>query len=228
MKFKRLLFKVTRGRSANIEMSIPTIGYDDLYTDDKSLVDNSSLGYYLSTPHGLPTMLGLPPCRYSLPDGGSTPVSDTPSYLPYVEKFDSADTTSPRTAFNCSTDDVNALIPFFYQKICRTMLPTNLLQDCKVWFPDDISNDDWRIDSDGSNLSPDGHFVPIGTSLPNTPVANFVPHAGNDAKRDNCINLWQTRYVQYGDDLFTTAKPWLVRGEETTLDMDAGPKLTRW
>ena len=214
---------ITKGRSGNVSLTIPSCRYDALYDDDKTLVDPNANGYYLSSPHSLATYLNLPPLRYSM---AQEHIDHTPTYLPYVCDYTDGDyadeNSSPRTHFNALETGVNALIPFFYQKICRTMLPTNLLQNNKIWFPEDISNTDWRLSWDGDNLDENGHFVPMNASLPDTPVANHVPHAGaaDDVNNDNCVNIWQSRYVQYGDDLFTTAKPWLVRNEETTLDMD--------
>lgn len=229
---------VTKGRSANINMSIPVAKYWNPYKDDRTTLPHKSDGassYSLTVPHGLPAYFGLNPLfiSQSAIAEGYTKDAHSASYLPYANFLDS-DNNAPTfthiqytgTGFNhLAGDGVNALIPFMYQKICRMDLPTNLLQDNKIWFPDDISNDDWRIAPDGSNLTPDGHFCPIGTTLPSddNAISNFIPHVGAGTSSDpkeNAINIWQLRYSQYGDDLATTAKPWLVRGAEQELNLD--------
>lgn len=221
---------ITKGRNASISLTRPSIRYDGDYSDDRSLVPeyNNTVKYSISTPHSLTTYLGLPPIRYNkFPSTDTTNGASTEFYLPFANMIDKtgADASTkqaPRTHYNALEDSVNAEIPFFYQKIVRSnYMPTNLLQDNKIWWPDDICDDDWRIASDGSNLSVDGHFVPIGTSLPSSPIANFIPVGdSNSSKFDNCVNILQMRYAQYGDDYFVSAKPWLVRGTEQEIEAD--------
>ena len=91
------------------------------------------------------------------------------------------------------------------------MLFRSLLQNNKVWFPDDISSDDWRIASDGSNLTEDGLFVPFGYPMPTDKRCDFVPSASGD-NADTVVNLNMLRYDTFDVDQFTSARPFLSRG----------------
>ena len=78
---------------------------------------------------------------------------------------------------------------------------------------------EWWIDYSGSNLhgcyyQPEGDTFPAGTEA-DPIVSNVVPSVD-----DNVIDLRMLRYGLFGNDYFTSAKPWLVRGEETKIDYD--------
>ena len=143
------------------------------------------------------------------------------SYLPYLEASSDSFTT---TGYKGVTK-FNALPLFAYQKICRyNYMPSNLLQDNHVWFPEDLE-DHWYIDYSGSNLN-GCYFVPESATMPTSgdEIANFVPSADSDIG-DNVVDLRMLRYGLFGDDYFTSAKPWLVRGEETYEDLDLSGKI---
>lgn len=204
---------VTKGRNNNINLEKPSASYTEEYECDHTITNGKR--HSLSSPMGLSCMLGLPPVTCQ---GASHT-----NYLPFTDVSGTKGTDYFDSGLN-HVDKVNALIPFMYQKIYRAnYLPTNLTQDNKIWFPDNISNEEWRINFNSTNLSEDGFFVPIGSNLPDSgdEIANFVPISDSSNQyKDNCVNIWQLRYGQYGDDYFTTAKPWLVRGEEQTIDVD--------
>lgn len=112
----------------------------------------------------------------------------------------------------------NALIPFMYQKIYRdNYLPFNLIQDNKYWCPDDISNDDWRIDVNGSNIRA-GTFFPIG-SMPSSGPTSYV-YGLHPRSQDVGIGLGCLRYAPFDIDQFTTARPFLTRGIEPTMNFN--------
>lgn len=206
---------VTKGRNASIELTKPSASYSDSYSDDDSLVQEGH-SYSLSSPMSLSGYLTIPPVYTQ----GSAHIN----YLPFTDLSGTKGEDYFETG-NKSLSEVCAMQAFMYQKIYRkNYLPSNLMQDNKVWFPDDISHDDWRIDYAKTNLSVDGHFVPVGHPLPSGTsedpfISRFIPSA-NSISGDNSVNIWQLRYAQYGNDYFTSAKPWLVRGEETKINLD--------
>lgn len=201
---------LTKGRSGSLILNIPHVDLSandstgPRFSDDTSLTGGKS--YSPFNPMGLPSFLGLPSTVFQ--------GSSKDNYLPYAL----TDGTQSQDYFLTGKklpSSVN-LLPFMcYQKICRNYLPSNLLQDNKVWFPDDLA-DEWRIeyagpDADAGNVS-GFYFVPEGMKVPDTKIANFVPTVN-----DNCVNLAQLRYALYDNDIFTSAKPWLVRGTEETI-----------
>lgn len=204
---------VTKGRNNSIELEKPSASYAGDYTCDHTITNGKKSNY--SSPMALSCDLGLPPITCQ----GAAHTN----YMPFTDVSGTKSTDWFESGLNY-VDKVNALIPFMYQKIYRSnYLPTNLTQDNKIWFPDNISNEAWRINYDGTNLSEDGFFVPMGNTLPEegNEIANFVPISDSTSSyKDNCVNIWQKRYGQYGDDYFTSAKPWLVRGEEQQIDVD--------
>lgn len=189
---------ITRGRSGSIDLKIPSI------TDEAITTSYQVGGKYrnYSCPNGLLDYLGIKPKYYN---NDSTKAS----YLPYLQNDSDSFST---TGYNL-TDEYNALIPFAYQKIVRyNYLSPNLMQQNKVWFPDDLE-DHWYIDYGASNLN-GAYFVPESANMPQSDiVANEVPTIS-----DNAVDIRQLRYGLFGKDYFTDAKPWLVRGTETTTD----------
>lgn len=194
---------VTKGRSGTVDLQVPTISGEALdreYTCD-------GLSCRLSVPMGLSTFLGLPAKYVSDQTSSSDPI-----FLPYVSK-------GIRTlATNRITQGYSVLPFLMYQKIYRhNYAPIDLLQDNKIWFPDDLC-EEWRIDYDGTNLK-GALFIPkgnisdvIGDSDVGTFDTHFVPSV-----EDKVVNLLQLRYACFENDYFTKSKPWLVRGEETTI-----------
>lgn len=194
---------ITRGRSGNIDLQIPSISSSDLIS---SYQDADGKYINLAGPNSLLNYLGLKPYNYNN-DGTK------PSYLPYLK----ADTDSFTTTGHQYTTKVSALPFMNYQKICRNAyMPTNLLQDNHVWFPEDME-DPWYIDYSGSNLV--GRlFVPESATMPQSGfIRNFVPSADSEIG-DNVVDLLQLRYAPFERDYFVDAKPWLVRGEEQSID----------
>ena len=201
---------VTKGRSGSLILNIPHVNLSENSATGPRFSDDTSLTagrlYSPFNPMGLPSFLGLPSTVFQ--------GSSKDNYLPYA-LTDGSQSQDYFLTGKKLPSSVNLLPFMFYQKICRNYLPSNLLQDNKVWFPEDLA-DEWRIeyagpDADAGNI--DGfYFVPEGMQIPDTKIANFVPTV-----KDNCVNLAQLRYALYDNDIFTSAKPWLVRGSEETL-----------
>lgn len=197
---------ITRGRSGNIDLEIPSLTYSAAVS---SYVFNGKYRNY-SCPNGLMDYLGIKPKYYNNDPSKS-------SYLPFLEN-----NSDSFTATGYKWVQKFSILPMFaYQKICRfNYIPTNLLQDNKVWLPDDLE-DPWYIDYSASNLS-GPYFVPESATMPDDEfICREVPSADADTG-DNAVDCRQLRYALFGDDYFTSAKPWLVRGTETELDLGGG------
>ena len=191
---------ITKGRSGAIEMKKPSHSVKRKSSEAGFTVPSVGEDLTLDSPMSLTSFLSGNIGHYS----GTMPDSDKKSnFLPYC-------VNGARTVR--SVHNVNSLVYLMYQKIYRdNYCPINLLQDNKVWFPDDISSDDWRIASDGSNLTEDGLFVPFGYQMPSNKMCDFIPSAtGGNA--DTVVNLNMLRYDTFDVDQFTSARPFLSRG----------------
>ncbi|MCZ2856780.1 MAG: major capsid protein, partial [Candidatus Bathyarchaeota archaeon] len=182
---------VSQGRKGEVSVKeIPFFSKDDFE------------GYRL--PSSLASYLGLPVCEYCKTLGFKY-------YKPNAEENDEI-ALIPNRSF--PINGVSALPFMAYQKIWRfDVCPQNLLQDNEIWFPEDLS-EEWRINYLGTNLKK-GIFTPQDTLTPNADgsaytediVAHNVPSV-----EDNAVDIRQLRYATFDHDYFTTAKPWLVRG----------------
>ena len=206
---------ITKGRSGNIELKKPSFMPDRWYNTghaDDVLIANKPSPCFLDTPMSLTSFISGNIGRYSSGVGDGS----IGSYEPYGGLTSSASQTFSVRAIH----RVCALPYLMYQKIYRdNYAPINLLQDNKVWYPDDISGDDWRIDYDCSNLAGD-LFVPSGHTI-NTDAhhCNFVPHASGETK-DDVVSLTMLRYDTFDIDEFTSAKPFITRGSIPDMNVD--------
>ena len=207
---------ITRGRSGNVDLTIPAADGSDIvpYQIAKGEFGTSDGAYITDNgPCSLSSYLGLNSKYYN---GKSA----NPSYLPFINT-ETVGTSDFSTTGKSLPSAFNILPLFAYQKICRyNYMPINLLQDNNIWFPVDMHNH-WTINYSASNLRDGKYYVPEGASLPTagTEVARFVPSA-DASTGDNCVDLWKLRYGLFGNDYFTTAKPWLVRGNEDKANLD--------
>lgn len=203
----------TKGRNEDLELTIPQVtGHYSFDEEFASLLGMSDTTKPLSVscPHSLMNYLGIAPEKHN--------GTDKKNYLPCVPQ-----NVSLSTGFN-NLDSLSALPFMMYQKIYRdNYAPINFLQSNEVWYPDDLS-DEWRISYNGDNII--GHdsdiakrhwFVPENNVIASTKnfSAHFIPKIN-----DTSVDLLQLRYACYDEDIFTSAKPWLVRGKETPLDFD--------
>lgn len=154
-------------------------------------------------PSSLATALGLPTIEYS-------DEIDFKQYTPNVDTDDEISKLKLLPHRNMPKNGVSILPFLFYQKIWRfDVCPYNLLQDNEVWLPEDLS-EEWRIDYHATNVK-GKYFVPSG-EVPEITDDNRpknVPSVG-----DIAVDLTQLRYACFENDYFTTAKPWLVRGDD--------------
>lgn len=235
---------ITKGRSGNLSLTVPQIKLSQLYykgssgsetvkfeglTDENfKTVDGS---YYPYSPMSLIAyMNGSPAYDSDLAETGGSAVPD--HYLPYCDSANTLKSTGFRTV------DTSALPYLMYQKIyrsnyCDPNLFANGVVKSDVWFPEDIDSSHWRLDYAASNLFGDYKqlFVPQNVEQPTGAlITNFVPRpnpvsSSETQDGDNAINLTQLRYSMYTDDMFTTALPFLQRGNPTMLEFDSSITL---
>ena len=196
---------ISKGRSGNLSLKVPTIplGYTGFVGLTDSALPTSKVS--ASTPSSLTSyLLGI--C-------GNHP---NYNYLPI-----SGDGVS-----DISGSDWNALPFLMYQKIYRSFyldpnLYSNGVVENKTWFPDDIDSSLWRFDYSGSNCK-NARFFPIGSSYPSSIVNNIVPVAQSvgGSGGDTVVALPFLRYAMYSSDMYTTALPFLQRGNESGLVFD--------
>lgn len=216
---------ITRGRSGSIDLEIPSISDSD-YAADYVVDDNgTSVTVKFTNSQSLGSHMGLPPLHYVPLD---TPVE---ADLEWIRKPAIKSSIASETGFKIPSK-ISALQFLGYQKIWRfAFANANLLQDNKIWYPDDLSNH-WRLNYAASNLR-GAYFCPEGVDLPavgEEATSFVVPSAHIDSTtglndKDNCVNILQERYVDFSDDYFNTAKPWIVRGEESVEEFDLVGKL---
>lgn len=199
---------ITKGRSGNIELEKPSFMPDYSYNiggpTGMYKVSDAPNANLLQAPMGLCSFISGIISGYAGTDG--------PNYLPYCSVGFSVVRKPHR---------VCALPYLMYQKIYRdNYAPINLLQDNKIWYPDDISGDDWRFDYDAGNLYRDC-FVPSGHTINNgtTHHCNFVPRASGSSK-DDVVSLTMLRYDTFDIDEFTSAKPFITRGSVPGVAVD--------
>lgn len=220
---------VTKGRNYSIALKMPTwksTGTDDFCSSsDYSLSEGKKISY--NSPMSLNGFMKVPSNVFQ---GASKTANQVDNYLPFCRVDGTKNTDWFETGYNVPSK-LNLLPYLMYQKIFRfNYLANNLMQSNKIWFPDDLA-DEWRISYSGDNISclrdssdesydPMPFFVPSSSALPKKTdgfKSSFVPFASGD-NADNCVNLFCMRYCMYGNDIFTTALPWLTRGSEPSVD----------
>lgn len=220
---------VTKGRTGQISLKVPhwkNKGVDTYKDYDGFVSTDGSKSLTPFAPMGLNAQLKIPAPYYQ---GASKTANQLDSYLPICRIDGTKGTDYQETGYKMPS--VLNLLPYMmYQKIFRfNYLPNNLLQGNKVWFPEDLA-DEWRISYSGDNVScclDDNDssyngmpfFVPSSTKLPGKDeyITRIIPSA-DSTNPDNAINLFDIRYCMYGNDIFTTALPWLTRGSEPSVD----------
>ena len=203
--WKGALTYITKGRSHSITLSNPL-----LYIHG-SVAANGNV--FTDVPMGLSSYMGFAPGR----------VAKSASVNLSCHNNLRTDTSDIVSNVHDFYGGVNALPFFFYQKIYRfAYIKPNLLQDNKIWFPDDMS-DGWRINYDKSNL------VKFDADCVNTSV--FVANSGRSVGtwvedsvptiNDTGVELTLLRYAMFEDDRFTTALPWSTRGQAPAVNIDS-------
>lgn len=202
---------ITRGRSGNVSISVPTIDLDaDVYSDE-DYVASKPCKYHGS--HSLASYLGVP---------GSGVFRDA-----YYAQSVSPDSASNLESGYNHPRYVNALPFMAYQCFFKHQyLNQNYTQNNKAWFPVE-GDDDWIIDYSGSNLK-NGHILDVNNldfdslSAGTDYVTSEVPRALFDPAatgvKYDLPSLLQLRYRQRRADYFYSALPWLQRGDAPELN----------
>lgn len=193
-------------------------------------------------PQGLPSYLGVPPLvKFSNNTSGDAIIPENSvvwfpfgySTQQYATSHGSTVTTlrglpSSSSGYFNYPIDINALPFAMYQRIYRDFyLNQNLVQNNHSWFPD--NEDDWIIPysaievtcmpnvdgeiNEGSKRIM-GSIVPINYDYYNASVGD-VSKQFPDSAMLACL-----RYRQWNGDRFTTALPWLQRGDVQELPID--------
>lgn len=199
---------ITKGRAGNVNLRLPQV-----YVGD---IKDPAGGYWSSnTPHSLSSFLGVPPHWYQSdrePDLNK-------AYLPYAHVSDSA---SPVYDYNVGSLCVSALPFMAYQSVVKyNYVPQNLLQNLHALFPEE-GDYDWLLPYSISENVVDGVSAPFVSAVSGLffdSYLEFDPFTvyGIYRDTDSEVSLTALRYACFDDDVFTTAMPWLQRGDVQTL-----------
>lgn len=213
--WKGALTYMVKGRSHSISLSCPKVKVHEAF-------QNLQGAFYIDLPMSLSSFFGFQPGHYSKSSVGN--------YCNSSEGYLNVDSVQNVNEFY---GGVNALPFFMYQKIYRlAYIKPNLLQDNKVWFPDDMS-DGWRISYSKDNLLSNKDinsqstfdnkiFFNSNSSKPqDVGTFNEVPSVG-----DKVVNIMQLRYAMFEDDRFTTALPWSTRGTAPSVDVNGSATVS--
>lgn len=202
--------QATRGRSGNISLKTPVVDLDFPFKKNSVVIDGRLSKDYFISHHSLSSFLGVPP-KYSgnLAKDSNSVIVDYFAHSLVPDNPSGADANV--TGFK-GYRYPNALPFMMYQSIVKNnYVNSNLLQDNHALFPVE-GDDDWLLPYDAT-------------------VTNFVGYAKNPAEYDDLVSdvygvysssdkavrLDQLRYSMFDDDYFTTALPWLQRGDVKTL-----------
>lgn len=204
---------ITKGRTGNIELKIPKINPNQIYTTTHSIAK-----YTYTTPHSLQSFLGCLPKLIKNTDESNIEVYNT-NYLPYSKEIQESEDSYTKTSYENVTDGVNALPFMAYQAICKyNYVDQNLLQENKALFPDEGDSEwripyNWNVDGTGFITTVSGHDKHVF----HDELEAWVD--GNYATNDTEVLLGSLRYAPFEEDYFTSALPWQQRGQLNTIDM---------
>lgn len=194
--------QATKGRTGNIELPTPKV--DLLY----KIMDGYNEEVLPVSHHSLSAFLGVPP-KFS-GEANSQGLVNTDFY-PYTTV--PTDTTSAKykailTGFK-QYRYVNALPFMMYQSIVKNnYVNSNLLVENKALFPDE-GDDDWLLPYNATITN----YVGLAKNPDVLDLDYTVDPFGVYSSDDKCVRLDLLRYSQFDDDYFTTALPWLQRGD---------------
>ncbi len=194
--------QATKGRAGNIDLPTPKV--DLLY----KIMDGPDEEILPISHHSLSAFLGVPP-KFSGEANSQGLVNA--DYLPYTTV--PSDTTSAKykailTGFK-QYRYVNALPFMMYQSIVKNnYVNSNLLVENKALFPDE-GDDDWLLPYNASITN----YVGLAKNPDRLTSDYVVDCSGVYSSNDKSVRLDLLRYSQFDDDYFTTALPWLQRGD---------------
>lgn len=194
--------QATKGRTGNI--SLPTPKVDLMY----KILEGSDSAALPIAHHSLSAFLGVPPKFSGLSDKDGLVYNDYCSYSDVPFDTNSAKYKAILTGFN-QYRYVNALPFMMYQSIVKNnYVNSNLLVENKALFPDE-GDDDWLLPYNATITN----YVGLAKN-PDVLTSDYVVKPnGVYRSKDKYVRLDLLRYSQFDDDYFTTALPWLQRGD---------------
>lgn len=194
--------QATKGRTGNIELPTPKV--DLLYN---ITIDNTQTDYPISH-HSLSAFLGVPPKFSGSANNDGLITKDYEPFTTVVNDTNSARYKAVLTGFN-QYRYVNALPFMMYQSIVKNnYVNSNLLVENKALFPDE-GDDDWLLPYNATITN----FVGLAKNPDSLTTDYLVNPFGVYKSKDKVVRLDLLRYSQFDDDYFTTALPWLQRGD---------------
>lgn len=194
--------QATKGRTGNIELPTPKV--DLMY----KIIDGPDAADYPISHHSLSAFLGVPPKFSGLTNRDGLVTRDYDSYSTIPFDTNSARYKAILTGFK-QYRYVNALPFMMYQSIVKNnYVNSNLLVENKALFPDE-GDDDWLLPYNATITN----FVGIAKNPDTLPGDYVVNSDGVYSSEDKVVRLDLLRYSQFDDDYFTTALPWLQRGD---------------
>lgn len=226
----------TKGRTGNINLTVPTVNLD--YPIDKPsggtivVKGKKAYGYhYAVSNHSLSAYLGVPPHingYYTSSDptatGDNASVNIEKNFLPNTFKITSDGDWSNDVvrAYNSAIitgfgnyNKPSALPFMMYQSIVKNnYVNQNLLQENTALFPVE-GDDDWLLPYTVKNGV--ANYVSGKSEIDSSQKVNFDGVFSSDETE---VDLRLLRYAMYDDDYFTSALPWLQRGDESSVSLN--------
>lgn len=223
---------VTRGRSGSLRPTFPT------FNPNANDVSANGSKYHYSAPQSLLSYLRLPPTALPLSNSiNKNAVGDNYDISRITDNININSASNYKSTGYLLPNELSVLLPLMYQKIYRyDMTVPNLLQDCKAWFPDDLS-DGWRISYSGDNVgagklptsatdsTPSGtdqtadyYFHPTKQISLVTTSPDFAHNS--PSVNDTAVNLLQLRSCLFEKDRFTASFPSSLRGAAPEISLD--------
>ncbi len=205
---------ITKGRSGNIELFIPRVDLTIPYSKSLDFGDGSltSVKIVPVSHHSLSSFLGVPPDISGWYQTDGTDWTILSDYLPY-SLLNISDNTGLKLY-----GKPNALPFMMYQSIVKNnYVNQNLLQGNTALFPEE-GDDDFLIPyTVGDNG--DGIINFLKSNSKSLPVGGKVNYTGVYSNDETDVDLRLLRYAMFDDDYFTTALPWLQRGNVRTMPL---------
>ena len=207
---------ITKGRSGNIEWTIPQI-------EIGKKLDQGKVSY--SIPHSLQTYLGIPPVYGQNIKNQDSKSTYLKNYTSWGYSTTTVEESYTKTGYKEIKDGVSALPFMAYQSIYKyNYCDQNLLSGNQSMFPEE-GDSDWRIPAKGNP-----NYI-NAIKYENNQIKAIDSNYGDGkmsilgipTNADQEFGLLQLRYAMYEDDAFTTALPWPQRGtaEKISFDIEA-------
>lgn len=209
---------ITKGRTGNIDyLTIPRVDLGIPY-EVPVITSDGSVNQRAVIPvshHSLSSFLGVPPNRSGWLDYKDGKWFISSDYLPFHYNESSVSNLTD-TGLHIYRHP-NALPFMMYQSIVKNnYVNQNLLQGNTALFPEE-GDDDFLIPYTVGNNG-DGIINFLKANSYKLPSGGKVNYNGVYSNDETDVDLRLLRYAMFDDDYFTTALPWLQRGDVHTLN----------